>query len=284
MFRLVREFLRNEDGFLGALGGAILGKVFGGSAIAKAAGTAVGGFLGNKFAAKQGGKLDRSLATQDYYRMRRLGFTHSEIAGAGDAGAGNAQQAIMGNQHTAMMQMEKQQQYEAEQRNLDRAVQMRAQDMGLAGSQTMAGAQMYGANIQQQIAQARLALDQERFQKIDLPIGLNNAITSTPAWRRTEIVAQMGVNNVIGTAISNEFGIDPFDKKALAAMSQKEFAEFITLIYGMQSGAFSTLAGGVVAGNVLGAGLPKPNLTFGLGNGAGTPRPTSGPMSNEYWQ
>jgi hypothetical protein len=139
----VRYFLQSEDGFLGAILGGLAGKIFGGSLMAKGIGTAVGGFLGNRIAAGE----DRRNARLDYEQQRELGFTHSEIAGAGGAGAGDTTQAIMGNQHNQFVAQQREQEFQHTQRELDRVVAMRAQDMGLASAQTSANATLGAASM-----------------------------------------------------------------------------------------------------------------------------------------
>lgn len=139
----IRDFLKDESGFLGALGGLIAGKLFGGGAIASTLGTAAGDFIGRRIGASE----DRRDARLDYEQQRDLGFTHSEIAGSGGAVAGDSAQAIMGNQQTQFEAQRRAQQFEMQERDKDRAVSMRAQDLGLQSAQTSAGATLGAARL-----------------------------------------------------------------------------------------------------------------------------------------
>ena len=139
----VSAFLQDESGFLGPLFGAIAGKLFGGGIIAKGIGTAVGTILGSRLGARE----DRRNAALDYQQQRRLGFTHSEIAGSGGAGAGETGQAVMGNQMTQFEAQRRAQEFEMQERDKDRLVSMRAQDMGLQQSQVNAGAMLGAARL-----------------------------------------------------------------------------------------------------------------------------------------
>ena len=179
MLRLVREFLRNEDGFFSIIGG-LLGKMAGsaltmGAGGAVGAGAGIGGMigsaLGSRLDKKQSMRDDLSFATRDYKRMRALGFTHSEIAGAGDAGASNTQQAIMGNQANQMAALKEQQKFDAEQRALDRqlAITQTAMQTGasIEAAGISAGPGYMQARTAAAIAQETIAEIQARTGKID---------------------------------------------------------------------------------------------------------------------
>jgi hypothetical protein len=267
MKKLVLAFLVSEDGFLSAIGGLIAGKIFGGSAIAKAIGGAVGSFLGNRIGASE----DRRNARLDYEQQRSLGFTHSEIAGAGGAGAGDTSQAIMGNQATQFEAQRRQQEYEMQERDKDRMVAMRGQDAQVQSSQISAGASMYGADVQSRIAQGKLALEQRRFDNIQLPQALNDLATTTPEWKRQELLARMGVDNVVATTIAGSMGIDIMNPDSLNDLSEKQFIDLIRTVYGLQSYVFRESSGAILQGNTigselqqsLGSGAPEANLNFG---------------------
>lgn len=233
-------------GFLGALIGGVAKAVVGSSFLGGIAKTAVGSIIG--------GAIDRSNAKKEYEMQRGLGFTHSEIAGAGGVNASGNAETVMGNQVTQFQAQEKAQQYEMEQRNLDRMVALSGQETQLKTAQmnasatvqaarASAGASMYGADVQERIAQGRLALEQNRFNQLQLPQGLNDIATSTPAWKRQELLATMGVDNVIATTIAGASGIDIMDPNTLKGMSDAEFQALMIKIYGLQSTVFRETAG-----------------------------------------
>jgi len=100
---------------------------------------------------KLGASLDRSNARKDYQNQRGMGFTHSEIAGSGGAGASGTSETVMGNQANQFLSQKRQQDYEAEQRNIDRAVTMRGQDVASQNAAIAAGASRYSSDTQRDI-------------------------------------------------------------------------------------------------------------------------------------
>jgi hypothetical protein len=147
MKRLLLAFLKNEDGIFPAILTGI-GSALTGASIGKAIVGLGTTYLGSRI----GASLDRRNATLDYERQRALGFTHSEIAGAGGASAGDTAQAVMGNQATQFEAQRRQMEYDNAQREADRAVAMRGQDAQVQTAQIGANASIYGANTQREIA------------------------------------------------------------------------------------------------------------------------------------
>lgn len=195
-----------------------------------------------------GGGVKRANFRKDYELQRELGFTHSEIAGAGGfAGAGQSD-AVLGNNWTQMQAQRRQQKFEADQRDKDRLVQLAGQETQLKSAQTAAGASMYGADTQAKIAEARLALETKRYQNITLPQAINDLLTSTPQWKRQELMARMGVDNMIATLVAGARGLDIMDPKSLERLSQPQFRELVTEMYGLQSYIFSEGSGALTFG------------------------------------
>jgi len=224
------------SGLLG-IGKAILGGLGGAKGIAGA----VGGQL-------LGGALDRhndARARRDEWNFyRERGATLPEIMGAGGVGTGSSTgSTVLGNQAAELTRIREAQNYDREQRELDRAVAMRGQDAGLAAAETSAGASIYSSNTQARTAAARLALERDQYENIALPQGLNDIATSTPDWKRQQLLAQMGVDNAIATAILGAKGIDIMDPDTLSNMSTSEFRDLIRDIYGYQSTVFRESAG-----------------------------------------
>jgi hypothetical protein len=235
---LLVYFWKSENGFFGFFGGlasAIGGLFSGGSilgSIAKTAGSAL-----------IGGAINRFNKKEEYKDRRDEGFTHSEIAGAGGMHGNSDATAVMGNQATQFEAQRRQMEFEHTQRELDRVVMMRGQDAGVQQAQVSAGASMYGANVQQQIAAAQQALANRQFDEATLPKALNDIATSTPDWKRQQLLASMGVDNMIATAIAGARGIDIMDPDILARMSASEFNDLMVQIYGLQSTIFRETAG-----------------------------------------
>lgn len=136
---MLKAFLKDESGFIPALISGVASWL-GSAGAAKAVG---GGIVG--------GIVDRWNAKRDYKQQRKLGFTHSEIAGAGGAGAGDAMTSVMGNQATAFESQKRQMAYDHAQRQLDREVAMRGQDAGIEQARLGANASIYSSNTQRDI-------------------------------------------------------------------------------------------------------------------------------------
>jgi len=231
-----------------------------------------------------GGSMDRHFdqkARSDHWDfMEDKGLTPQEIAGAGAAGSsrGSGASSVLGNQAAELARIRQQQQYDEKQRDIDRAVVMRGQDNSLQqtqiaanasmqSSRTSADASIFSAQTQERIAQGRLALERDRFENISLPQALNDLVTSTPEWKRQQLLASMGVDNIIGTLIAGARGLDVMDPESLKRLSDAEFRSLVTDIYGLQSNVFSEAAGlGLTVNN---------NLRDILGTGSSADAPST---------
>jgi len=219
-----------------------------------------------------GSYFDRKKQADSYSFLEGKGLTPQEIAGSGAAGQGQSGVGqVLGNQFNQLESQRIEQAFAERERDKDRALQMRAQDMGLQQSQISAGAQMYGANTQAQIAAGQLGLARDRFDQVEMPQALREAITNSPSWKRTQILASMGVDNILGTSIAQRFGVNPMDSNAVKAMSQAEFLQMARVIYGMQSNAFGETSGAAI--QLQGASQALPSL--GNQGGGSQPRAQS---------
>lgn len=234
--------------------GAILGKAAGKSFLGpllKGAGSAVlGGAIDRKF--NQAALSDR------YGYLEGKGLTPQEIAGSGFGASGgtNASQ-VLGNQSAQLEAQKRQLDVQQAERDKDRALQVRAQDMGLLQTQTSAGATLGAARLNANTAANNLAFNRDVYENVTLPDALRKAVTESPSWKRVQIMASMGVDNILGTAVAQTFGIDPMDPQSLEGLTDQQFLELARRIYGMQSNAYgeasgASLAIGQAAGNVLG--------------------------------
>ena len=210
-----------------------------------------------------------------YDFIRSEGGTLTEALGVGTGSTAQGATSALGNQATAMATQNNQLQFEAQQRDADRQVQLSGQQaqlqaaqinanasvqssqissdatryssqMSLAGQQAMAAASVYGSKTQERIQNALLAFDQKQYEEVRLPQALNDIATSTPDWKRQELLARMGVDNVIATALAGEYGIDVMDPSSLAALSDSQFRDMVRQIYGYQSQVFGNTAGAAV--------------------------------------
>jgi hypothetical protein len=244
-------------GVLGSIAGGLVNKVLGNKS--SDTGQRSGGWLSGVGTAVLGGATDRYFdrkARDDQFNyLRSQGLTPVEIAGSGFGdGRASGGQAVLGNQMAQQEAMQRQQDYDREQRALDRAVAIRAQDTGLAQSQlsaqaTLGAASMssdasrYSSDTQRLIAEGRLAIERDRFDKLELPKGLNDIVTSSPDWKRQQLLATMGVDNMIATVIAGARGIDIMDPDTLEAMTDEQFRDLVIQIYGLQSTIFRESAG-----------------------------------------
>jgi len=230
-----------------------------------------------------GARIDRdrdSGALRDKYNyLERKGLTPQEIAGSSfGANPSTTSANTLGNQAAEMAKLKAQQRYDEKQRTADRAIAVRAQDVSTANTQVAAdanirssamaaGASRYSSDNSRTIAEMNNALARDRFTNIEIPDALRKAVTESPTWQRLRILAGMGVDNMIGTAIGNKYGLDPMDPDALANMSDSDFRKMVTEIYGLQSRIFGETAG---SATVIGNGLSEIGSSIGrfLGNGS----------------
>ena len=253
-------------------------------ALGKAAAGGAVSFLGSVLGGRQDRKRDQQALGDRYDFLESKGLTPQEIAGSGAASGGpsGAAAQVLGNSATKMAQLAEQQRYDQEQRELDRQVAIRGQDASIQNTQTAAnasiassslsaGATRYSSDNAVSIAEMNNALARDRFNNIDLPQALNRLVTTAPAWERARIMAQMGVDNMIGTAIGNKYGLNPMDPAALENMSETQFKQMVTDIYGIQSTLFGEAAGAVAIGSNL------PSVLGGRGSPAsGAPNRPAG--------
>jgi len=221
-----------------------LGSLFKGKAIAAGAKTVLGAVAGGKINSYFDSKKQRD----SYDFMASKGLTPQEIAGSGAAGQGSTGVGnVLGNQAAELTRISRQQAYDEKQRNLDRQIALRGQDTQLATAKTSAGATLGAASLAAGTARDRLSLDRDSFQNVTLPRALREAVTEAPQWKRMQILAGMGVDNILGTSVAQQFGINPMDPRAVRSMSQAQFMDMARLIYGMQSRAFGETSGGAMS-------------------------------------
>lgn len=215
-------------------------------------GGAVKGAIQGGVSAVIGSQIDRRVTGQmqrDQLKMYKdEGATIQEILGAGGASGGSSgASTVIGNNMSQVRAQEQQQEFERIEREKDRLVQLRAQDMGLQQAQTSANATLGAATLAYKANIGRLNLDRDRFTNIELPQGLQQIAWESPENRWRVLQAQMGPDNVITTAVTEAFGVNLADPRAIQNMSQDQFQELIKFIYGMQSNAFGEASGASMA-------------------------------------
>jgi len=212
----------------------------------KTLGGAIAGGAVNSF-------FERKSQSDKYDFLESKGLTPQEIAGSsGSAASSSGVGNVLGNQQAELTRIREQQRYDEKQRDLDRAVALRSQDTSLQAARTSAGAQMYGADLNARTQAGRLSLDRDTFDNVTLPDALRRSVTESPAWKRSQILASMGVDNILATEVANSFGVNPMDSSAVRSMSPDQFMEMVKVIKGMQSNIFTEGAG---AAMTLGSGM-----------------------------
>lgn len=256
-------------GLFKAIGGALkkvagpaLSAIPGVGPIASLALSAGSAYLGNRMDAAR----DRGALRDKYSFMEGKGLTPQEIAGSGfSANPSSGATSVLGNQAAQQAMAQRQMDFQQSERDKDRAIQMRAQDMGLRQSQISAGVG-YQAN----------ALAAQRLNEIDLPQAGNDLITTSPAFRLRQLELQMGPDNYFVDAIAQRRGIE-LNNGTISEMSQSDWRSFVREVQSFKSQAATETAGasGAVSDAFSGYGA----ALSGLGNKIGS----FNPLRPENW-
>lgn len=230
-------------GFLGGLLGKITAGSIGGKLLTKAGEAVLGGIAAKK-GLKDGHKQDQLAREANFEFLESKGLTPTEIVGSGSAGTpGSSGGQVLGNNYTAITQQAVQNAFQAQEREKDRQVAREAQATNLQAAQTSAGATLGAARLNANTAANRLAFDKDLYENVTLPESLNKQVTESPEFVRNRILATMASDNIIATALANEYGIDPMDPESLKKMSTSELRSVVRTIYGYQSTIFKETAG-----------------------------------------
>lgn len=285
---------------MGALGAAGAGT---GATIAAGVGSAIGGqLLGNALDRRR----DRGAMSDKWNFMADRGLTPQEIAGSPAAGGNGSSTGaqVLGNQLNTQLAMRAQQEYEANQKNLDRAVMLSGQETQKEVARTSAAATTAAASMSAEASkysadrQAETAAN--RLQSVDVPMSaaqiakLENEIKLTdPEFVKAMQFLKSSPENLLATTISAEFGIDPFDPRTWTELTQTKKDEIIRKIQALRSTTATEAAG---AGSLLEQGSnaakenglwpfivnairgQSPNAVPNLGNLGGIPSPNVGPI------
>jgi len=206
----------------------------------------------------RGLEIDRASSNAQFWerasQVDAMGGTLQEFLGSPAAGgmSSSAGSNVMGNQIAQREQAAMGQQFEAEQRSLDRKTQLtktamdnqtaqRGQDIQASNTaatnqasvqtaQISAGAAKYMADTQNAINKRNVALGTRELTEIALPRAaaelkiseqklkteINNVATTDPKFVLNKLFMQMGPENQVATVLSMKYGINPQDMAATA--------------------------------------------------------------------
>lgn len=245
-------------------------------------GAAIGASLGSSFGAKDalasGYDMENDAALQrramEWQFADGLGLTPQEFYGApaaGGAPSGSGAQ-VLGNNATQVAQQVANMQFESDQRDKDRAVQLSGQAAQIQSSKIAAeasttsagisaGASQYMANVQKMIADGQLSLARDQFNaqlpKIQAETGLteeqiksarNAAVMSDPDYQKQLNSARLGVDNTIQRAIAEKYGVDFVDYSGYDQLTDSEKAGLLMEMYIAKQDGAAGLGGKVGQG------------------------------------
>lgn len=187
---------------------------------------------------------DRGLTPQEFY---------GSSAAGGSASSGGAQ--VLGNSKIQSEIAAQKVGSDITQQALNREVQIRGQDKQLEAAELSAGASLgsskisadasrYSTDVKNKIAQGQLDLSNQEYNKISLPAAaanlklteqqtnkaINDVVTSTPEWQRSQKLLSMGVENTIQTALLQRFGVDITSKSAMAKLTDSQFRNILAVL------------------------------------------------------
>lgn len=321
----------------GAAGAAIGGPI--GAGLGQAIGGALfGGGSSQPNYAEQvqlGHKYDRQ-SQQQYFRWmhkygKKHGMTDYEMfmgPAGGQSGGSTGAGATLGNAAN-QQEMQQKQIYsaastEAINRELDRQnavkiaqinadTQRDVAEIGYKGKELDAETTLTVEEWRNAIANRQVTLSEKEYQEITKPLAAKNlslkewelelltnqVATSTPEWERWRLMQQMGVDNMLVSAISNRLGINVTNQKQMQDLSEEQFDKLITLALSAQSHTRKETEGIVallrefagdggdsqvdpVSGSEVGRGASAGAGASNVLGGAGLPPPRTAPPSGKY--
>jgi hypothetical protein len=161
-------------------------------------------------------------------------------AGGGTTGSGNTlgnaakekmlQQEQMNNQNAANAILQsRQQQTELQKTKMQTDAQLEI--ARIQSGDTQRGQNMNFAiqSISAKVAIMEVAMKMQ-LQPHHLQRAINEAATSTPEYRRQELILKMGVDNSINAVIQSRFKVDISDQQQIADMSDAEFKDLMSVL------------------------------------------------------
>lgn len=210
-------------GFLSSALNAVKGGVLGSLGRAPAAlGTGLAaGALDSFFAKKQ--------KSDELGLYQQMGLTPQEIMGGGGASGGSGAGTVMGNQLNTQIAMERQQKYDAQQRDADRV-----------NSQAVASISSAPSMILAQNERAKLPIQLAKLS--------HDAAMAHPDMQLFLKNMSQGVENNFNMALQRKWGVDPNNKASWDAATPEQRAGYMREV----NAARSPLTGTVAAGETLG--------------------------------
>lgn len=305
--------------------GSALGTAFGGGvggAVGGVLGNAVGGLFGSsdkpdmEEQVRLGHKYDLQ-SQKKFYRWKhqygtKHGMTDYEMfmgPAAGSTGGSTGAGQVLGNsanqQYMQEKQLERSAAIEGAQREMDRQTELEKARIQADASRDVAGINQETTLTVEQwrnaIANRQVSLSEKEYEEITKPLAAKNmaikemelelitnqVATSTPEWERWRLMQQMGVDNMLVSAISNRLGINVTDQKQMQGLSEEKFEKLITLALSAQSYTRKEVEGilGLLRGYIEPDDYPTDAKGFGemtkgavSGSGAaslGKPRPAA---------
>lgn len=181
------------------------------SALIGAGASLIGGALGRKSDAKR----ERNRQRDEYNFLADKGLTPQEIVGGGAGGISpqGTGESTLGNQLNAVAAMTRQQDFQQAEREKDRALQMRAQDMGLASARVSAAPGLLNAG-----------LNARQYEDFGRAVGQNTVTTGSPEFLTRQKMMSMGAENVQVQLAADRAGVD-LSGNNIQNMSDSDFAK-----------------------------------------------------------
>lgn len=263
---------------LGAIGSSLGGAAGIGAAAAKGLGSLALGAAGTHI----GNKLAQSAYEDQYGFLTEQGLTPQEIAGSGGySGPGNPG-ATLGNNASEMARIAIQQEFEAQQRELDRQTMERGQDASMINTERSASATEASAAMAAGTAANRLDFERQQYEEVTFPQAVNNLITSSPEFVMKRLLLTMGEDNLMTSMRAIDSGIDLNDPSTITPGKVRELARYIaaqnsTVFQEAMGAAVTAEHGREFLGNQtrrqMDEILGKPGDNGGTGTGGGTGEP-----------
>jgi hypothetical protein len=234
------------------------------SAFGAFVGTATDTILGRSNARKGASIDNKSYQQRDQYDWQMAkdrGLTPQEFYGSSASGGSSTSGsgAVLGNASTNANIADKISRQE------DRKIQERAQDTQLAAAKISADASIksseisaganryssdksyssstYSTNINKAIADQNFSLQSKSFKQVTLPAAaanlkkteqetqviINNVVTSTDKFKRSQLLLSMGVDNSVNTMLQKRFGVDITSQKQMQNLSEDQFRNVLAV-------------------------------------------------------
>lgn len=209
-----------------------------------------------------------------YARAMERGLTPQEYYGSSAPGApgvsGGAQ--VLGNQSNQARMQATQLAADAAGKAADRAVQkdiakihadasVKSAVLGSTATQeaatTAATASVAVARLNNLLREREITLKEQEYNEVIVPAAaekllrskqetkrmINEVATTTPKWKRWEVLTKLGFDNTIQNMIINRHGIDPTNPESMSNISKEKFEKILGLMLGASSRSYREFSG-----------------------------------------